>query len=298
MTGGVPSSGGRAKHHQARVDRLFASESEAWRQLYEERTVYGAIHQGRLAWALEEIDRLDLPSGAHVLEIGCGAGLTSVALAQRGLRVTAIDSAPEMVELTTTLARDGQLEDRISASVADAQELPFASQRFAFVVALGVLPWLHAPERALAEMARVVAPGGHVLTNVDNILRMHFLLDPRLNPAFRVVRRGVGRVLRRLRVIKTPPPLPLHLRASWSFDASLARQGLEPVVGVTHGFGPFSFMGRSVFSEVDGVRLHHLLQAAADEGHPLLRELGAQYFVLARKPNGAQARRMGDGSAA
>jgi ubiquinone/menaquinone biosynthesis C-methylase UbiE len=286
MTRHTPAaSGGTSERHQQRVDRYFTSESQAWKKLYEEQTVYGAIHQGRQAWALTEVDELKLPSDAQVLEVGCGAGLTSAALAQRGLRVTAIDSSAEMVELTRQLARDRNLEDRISVSVADAQELPFADESFSMVIALGVLPWLHEPDRALAEMARLVPPGGYVLTNVDNILRMHFLLDPRLNPAFRVLRRGLGRVLRRLGVMRSPAPLPSHLRASWSFDASVSRVGLEKVVGVTHGFGPFTFMTRPVFSEPEGVRLHHRMQVAADDGSPLLRPFGAQYFVLARKPN-------------
>ena len=278
------SSEGTAERHQARVDQLFTTRSQEWRELYEKQDVFAVIHQERQAWALKEIDGLSLPSGTHVLEVGCGAGLTSAALAQRGLRVTAIDNAAEMVKLTNELVQDRNLDDLVSASVADAHELPFADESFAVVIALGVLTWLHAPERALAEMARLAEPGGYVLMNMDNLLRLHFLLDPRLNPAAGVLRRFLRPTLVRMG-LRRPQGGPLfHLRAIWSFDASLARVGLERVVGITHGFGPFTFMGRPVFSDAEGVRLHHLLQTAADDGHPLLRGLGAQYFVLARKP--------------
>jgi len=277
-----------AERHQTSVNRYFTSESQAWKEIYEKQTAYSVIHQERRVWALDRIDGLDLPSGTRVLEVGCGAGLTSVALAQRRLSVSAIDSVAEMVRLTGDLARERAVDDRIDVAVADAQELPFEDETFTVVVALGVLAWIHEPDRALAEMTRLVRPGGSLVTNVDNILRSHFLLDPRLNPAARPLKRALREGLQRLHVVRTPAAPSWHLRSNRSFDASLTRLGLQKVVGVNHGFGPFTFMGRPVFSDADGVRLHHLLQAAADDRFPLLERFGAQYFVHARKPNGAE----------
>jgi ubiquinone/menaquinone biosynthesis C-methylase UbiE len=218
-----------------------------------------------------------------VLEIGCGAGLTSMALAEYGLNVTAIDSAAAMIRLTDQLAHDRDLGGRIRTMVADTHDLPFPDSSFTLVLALGVLPWLHAPDQALEEMARVVQPGGYVLANVDNVLRLHYLLDPRLNPALGSIRRSLGSGLRRIGVLTTQAPTPVRLDSTRHFEAVMTRLGLDKVRSTTIGFGPFTFWRRPVLSEPDGMRLHRMLQGVVRRGVPLVRSTGSQYLVLARK---------------
>jgi cyclopropane fatty-acyl-phospholipid synthase-like methyltransferase len=103
------------------------------------------IYQERTATARAWIDVLAMPDGAPILEIGCGAGLTSAAMAERGFVVTATDGAPAMIELTNKLALDRHLADRIRTVLVDAHRLPFEDRSYALVVALGVFPWLHSP---------------------------------------------------------------------------------------------------------------------------------------------------------
>ena len=182
-----------AAQQQERVDRYFDSAADYWKAIYDDTAVYGVIHQQRQATALEWIDDLVLPRDAAVLEIGCGAGLTSAALAERGFNVTATDSAPAMVQLTNQLALDRNLTSGIVASVADVHSLPFDDGSYSLVLALGVLPWLHSPERAVKEIARVLRPGGFMLVNVDNVFRLHYLLDPRMHPALAPIRDSMRR---------------------------------------------------------------------------------------------------------
>ena len=49
------------------------------------------------------------------------------------------------------------------------------------------------------------------------------------------------------------------------------------------GFGPFSFLGRTLLPDSLGIRLHRRLQALADRGVVGLRSTGSQYLVLARR---------------
>jgi ubiquinone/menaquinone biosynthesis C-methylase UbiE len=101
----------------------------------------------------------DRPFG-DALEIGSGTGYFSLNLMQLGLieRLTATDISPRMLaELGTTAARLG-LE--VETQTLDAEHLPFADGSFDFVVGHAVLHHLPDLETALAELHRVLRPGG------------------------------------------------------------------------------------------------------------------------------------------
>lgn len=269
---------------QDEVDQHFASAAGAWKAIYEERSVNGIIYRERQATALDWIDGLALPAGAPVLDVGSGAGLTSAALLERGFAVTAIDSTPVMVELTERLARDRGLADRLSTAVADVHSLPYPDCSFSVVLALGVLPWLHSPALALGEMARVLRPGGFMLVSVDNALRLHQILDPRLNPALESIRGIVGRRLRKAGLLGgAGEPTLIRQDSPRRLDDLIRRAGLEKVRGTTMGFGPFTFWKRPVLPGGAGIRLHHRLQALADRNAPVIGGAGAHYVVLARR---------------
>jgi ubiquinone/menaquinone biosynthesis C-methylase UbiE len=91
---------------------------------------------------------------ARYLELGCGTGMFAarVSAALPEAEVECVDQSPRMVELT---AQRG-----ISARLADAQDLPFDDGSFDVVAALWML--YHVPDlhRALAEVRRVLRPGG------------------------------------------------------------------------------------------------------------------------------------------
>ena len=262
---------------QTHVDRYFASEARFWLELYERSDVFAAIHRERRTRALAWVDGLGLPAGARVLEVGCGAGLTAVELARRGFAVDATDTVAEMREQTARRARDAGVELRVAH--ADAHRLAYDDGSFDLVLALGVVPWLHDPGRAIREVARVTRRGGSVILSADNRRRLIGLVDPALAPALAKPRELVRRLLRRpawqgVRPLQHTPG---------AFDAMLAGAGLERVDTATLGFGPFTFMWRPALPDRVAVRLHGRLQSLADRGAPLLRSAGAQYLVLARR---------------
>jgi ubiquinone/menaquinone biosynthesis C-methylase UbiE len=113
-----------------------------------------------LQFAQTAISALGLAGGSSVLDVGAGSGGAALAMAERGLRVTAIDASPRMVERIGARAAARGLS--IDAQAMDGQALQF--QDAAFDAALSVLGIILFPdaERGLSEMQRVVRSGGRV----------------------------------------------------------------------------------------------------------------------------------------
>src|SRR5947209_5621109 len=77
---------------QHRVDAWFAAHVGTWDAMYTSRDVAAKAYQTRQEVALGWIDGLPLGRPARVLELGCGAGRATVALAKTGFTVTASDT--------------------------------------------------------------------------------------------------------------------------------------------------------------------------------------------------------------
>jgi ubiquinone/menaquinone biosynthesis C-methylase UbiE len=113
-----------------------------------------------LQFAQEAIASLGLASGDSVLDVGAGSGGAALAMAGQGLRVTAIDASARMVERIMTRAAERGLP--IDARAMDGQALQFDDATFdAAISVLGIILFPDA-EQGLAEMRRVVRPGGRV----------------------------------------------------------------------------------------------------------------------------------------
>src|SRR5260370_20030886 len=143
------------------VNAYFQSESTFWKDIYTSGGVYAELHRNRHAAILEWIDSLALPPGIEALDNGCGAGLMSVALAQCGFHVHAIDAAEAMVEQARQHAAESGTADLLHVDRGNVCALTFEDDSFDLVVALGVIPWLEQPELAIREMARVTKPVGY-----------------------------------------------------------------------------------------------------------------------------------------
>ncbi|WP_137121333.1 methyltransferase domain-containing protein [Segeticoccus rhizosphaerae] len=100
---------------------------------------------------------LTLPPGSRVVDVGCGAGRAVAELADRGADPAGVDLSEEMI----TVARRRHPDQEFH--VGSAEVLPFGDGELAGYRADKVFHDLTAPERALAEAHRVLAPGGRIV---------------------------------------------------------------------------------------------------------------------------------------
>ncbi|MHB1159959.1 MAG: class I SAM-dependent methyltransferase [Chloroflexota bacterium] len=123
-------------------------------------------------------------NGPRVLEAGVGTGM-NIPLYPRGVRITAIDLSPRMLERARQrVPRDASVE----LLEADVQRLPFPDGCFDMVVATFVFCSVPDPVLGLRELRRVLVPGGqlllmeHVLSTRPVLRRMMRLMNPVVRP--------------------------------------------------------------------------------------------------------------------
>ncbi len=114
-----------------------------------------AYERGRPSYPPEAIDWLLPPGAQRVLDLGAGTGKLTVRLVERGLDVVAVDPIPEMLEVLSRSL------PQTPALLGTAEEIPLPDNSVDAVVVAQAWHWFDV-QRATAEIARVLRPGGRL----------------------------------------------------------------------------------------------------------------------------------------
>ncbi|MDF1726441.1 MAG: bifunctional 2-polyprenyl-6-hydroxyphenol methylase/3-demethylubiquinol 3-O-methyltransferase UbiG [Sulfitobacter sp.] len=117
---------------------------------------------GRLKWFDRHIDWTD----KKVLDLGCAGGFMAEAMTRRSARVTGIDPAGDAIEAARAHARTEGLQ--IVYDVGSGEALPYPDAAFDAVVCVDVLEHVQDLSQVMAEVARVLRPGGLFLYDTIN----------------------------------------------------------------------------------------------------------------------------------
>jgi ubiquinone/menaquinone biosynthesis C-methylase UbiE len=120
-------------------------------------------HIGGVKATNELIDLCEIKQGNHVLDVGCGVGMTDIYLARDyGVRVTGIDINPGILSRADEYSEEDEVEADTGFLVADAVNLPFRDECFDSVICESVLVFVLDKRKTLSEFIRVSKHGGYV----------------------------------------------------------------------------------------------------------------------------------------
>jgi demethylmenaquinone methyltransferase / 2-methoxy-6-polyprenyl-1,4-benzoquinol methylase len=139
------------------AERLFAGVSSRYERM-------GAILSfGQDArWRRFLVSRVNALPGTTVLDVAAGTQLVSRELARMGVRVVALDQSEAMLRAGAEPTRRAGLADRVRPLVGRAERLPFGDEAFASVTLTYLLRYVDDPAATVAELVRVLAPGGSI----------------------------------------------------------------------------------------------------------------------------------------
>jgi 2-polyprenyl-3-methyl-5-hydroxy-6-metoxy-1,4-benzoquinol methylase len=141
---------------------FFSEQAERWTDLYARK----ASFSDRLALIVEGVQRTVQPGGS-VLDVGCGAGNVSFALAEQGYDVTGIDGAAEMIRIARAEAQRRGLS-RVHFREADLSRLDVADRSCDAVVCSSVIEYIEDDAALLREMHAALRPAGCMLVSVPH----------------------------------------------------------------------------------------------------------------------------------
>lgn len=147
---------------QSELDKFGALAHRWWDPDGPQKALH-ALNPPRLAYVAERVAL----RGARVLDVGCGGGLLSEALAQAGAQVTAIDLAPDLVKIARLhgLESGVKVDYRVQAVEALAAERPGT---FDAVTCMEMLEHVPDPGAIVASCAALLKPGGRMFVSTLN----------------------------------------------------------------------------------------------------------------------------------
>jgi SAM-dependent methyltransferase len=236
--------------------RLWNADPEGW-------ALYSEPHTAPLFEAV--LDAARVSAGTRLLDIGCGTGLALQLAAARGAALTGVDIAPGLIGIAAARVPEADLR------VLDLQTLPFAQKSFDAVTAVNAFQFALDPVAAIAEAARVLAPGGRLAIGMfaeperAQSTAVHVAMSALSPPA------------------RASDHAPYALSAPGNLESALARAGLDVVgtgeVECDWSYAEQSHALRGLMGSAGGTR------AIEDAGADAVREAIAGALVQFTDPS-------------
>ncbi len=157
-----PASSNHENFRQSELDKFGALAHRWWDPNGPQKALH-ALNPARLGYVAERVTLRD----ATVLDVGCGGGLLSEALAKEGARVTAIDLAPDLVKI----AKLHGLESGVKVEYREQSVEALAAAQpgeFDAITCMEMLEHVPDPAAIIAACATLLKPGGRLFVSTLN----------------------------------------------------------------------------------------------------------------------------------
>ena len=201
------------------------SASGDWSRLYSISDAHSYHFQVRRARVLELLPE----KVGRVLDVGMGPGILAEPIVKRGGTFDGVDLSPEMVREASE--RYGHLEGT-TFKVGNVESIQSPDAHYDQVLAIAVLEYLKTPDRALAEIARVLRPGGIAIITVPKVWHIDRIAIGATAPF-----RAVARMLGAAGADKLPR---LRLQPN-ALDEAASKAGLKSEGGALYHFTPLPY---------------------------------------------------------
>jgi len=145
---------------------------QQWRSVYESNGYISNLATHRMRTVLKLLDSYKMLRKDRALDVGIGSGTLLKELAERYERVFGADFSIDMVQGSAARLRQFPTRQACGLLVADVEGLPIKNNAFDLVTCLGVLEYLSTDKIALAELYRILRPGGHLVLVVGSYHRL------------------------------------------------------------------------------------------------------------------------------
>lgn len=182
---------------------------------------YGVFAKYLEQGALEFFDRVNVLPGTRLLDVACGAGQLTIPAARKGIEVTGLDLAANLVEQARARAAAEGLT--IQVDEGDAENLPYPDASFDAVMSLIGSMFAPRPDLVASEMLRVCRSGGTIIMG-------NWTPEGHIGQMFKVIGKHV------------PPPPHFPSPLLWG-DETTCRQRLAGVrdLQITRHLYPFAY---------------------------------------------------------
>jgi 2-polyprenyl-3-methyl-5-hydroxy-6-metoxy-1,4-benzoquinol methylase len=266
------------------VREKFDSQQKHWEDMYHKSDYESRGHQWRQDSGIVLL-RTFLPNGGRILDVGCGCGHASTALAQFGYQVIGLDISENMISQARRNAQSMDLGENCAFRAADFEKEWLTLERFDGILALGFIEYFDDPVCVLRSFFDLLKPGGIAAVQIWNSRSLPDLLFEPVVQLGSLAHRALPEII--IRMVRLPTPATttavkdvVHRRYS---PRRLERFAAEAGLKLVGSSGSRYFSNRHFPAE--GFKLRHetTMQRIASR-NTWFRRLAIDYVAALQKP--------------